>query len=410
MAAASLHLPPSVARPRTAPGVNPEFDLLRACCVHGPQGTSDERIARAIECGVRWDLLLRMAEHHGVLPLVVRRLAPFCAAIPKEVWATFTRAQQVHSRRSLWLTSELARIAGKFKQTGVGFLTYKGPSLAGLLYGDVTMRQYGDLDFLVYCDDVARATAAVRELGYCSQLSLTEGQEKAFFSIGYERVFDSAFGRNLLEIKWQVLPPFYAIDFDVEKMFLRSDFVSIEGATVPTLGGEDLLLLLCVHAAKHGWEKLSWLCDIGALSARGLNWETIASQARRLGVQRILAVNFVLASRLLGTSIPATLAAYIQNDRRVISLSDGIAQEIEGGRSCDVTSKAYFRRFAGLRERRMDRGRFWWRLVTTPGVSEWNTVGLRNPHSRLYTAIRFCRLARKAVGAQSKGIFSGSLR
>jgi hypothetical protein len=400
MAAASLQLPPSVMRPRTAPGVNPEFDLLRACCVRGPQGTGDERIVQAIECGARWDLLLRMAEHHGVLPLVVRRLASVCAAIPKEVWATFTRAQQVHSRRSLWLTSELVRIAGKFKQTGVGFLTYKGPSLAELLYGEVTMRQFGDLDFLVYCDDVARATAVVRELGYCSQLSLTEGQEKAFFSIGYERVFDSAFGRNLLEIKWQVLPPFYAIDFDVEKMFLRSDFVSIEGATVPTLGGEDLLLLLCVHAAKHGWEKLSWLCDIGALSARGLDWELIQRQARKLGVQRILAINFALANRLLQVPTPATVAVYTREDRHAISLATAIASKIEGCRSCDVASTTYFREFAGLRERRVDRGNFWWRLITTPGIGEWNSLGLRNPHSSLYRVVRAWRLGQKVMGAR----------
>lgn len=400
MAAASLQLPTPAARPRVTFGMNPEFELLRACCVHGPQGTRDERIAQAIECGMRWDFLLRMAEHHGVLPIVVRRLCSFCAAIPQDIWAIFTRAQQIHSRRSLWLTSELGRIAGTFKQAGIGFLTYKGPALAELLYGDVTMRQFGDLDFLVYRDDVFRATTAARELGYHSQLALTESQKKAFLSIGYERVFDSQFGRNLLEIKWQVLPPFYAIDFDVEKIFLRSDSVNIEGLSVPTLSLEDLLLLLCVHAAKHGWEKLSWLCDIGALSARVLDWETIERQARKLGVQRIVAINFVLANKFLQTSVPETIAAYIQEDGRAISLANGIAPKIEGCGNCDVTSIAYFREFAGLRERRMDRGRFWWRLTTTPGVREWNSLGLRNPRSLLYRAVRVWRLARKVVGAR----------
>ncbi|HEY1802158.1 MAG TPA: nucleotidyltransferase family protein [Terriglobales bacterium] len=398
MAAASLQLPIPAARPRVASAVNPEFDLLQACCAHDPQANEDDRIAEAIECGVRWDLLLRMAEHHGVLPLVMQRLAPFCAAIPKEVWATFTRAQQIHSRRSLWLTSELVRIAGRFKQAGIGFLTYKGPALAELLYGDVIMRQFGDLDFLVYRDDVSRAMTAARELGYHSQLALTEAQEQAFISVGYERVFDSQFGRNLLEIKWQVLPPFYAIDFDVEKMFLRSDSINIDGLSVPTLGMEDLLLLLCVHAAKHGWEKLSWLCDIGVLAAHVLDWELIEKQARQLGVQRILAINFVLANRLLQTPMPATIAVYLQKDGRVASLVNAIAAKIEECGSCDVASIAYFKDFSDLREQRMDWVRFWWRLITTPGVGEWNSLGLRNPRSLLYKAVRGWRLARKAVG------------
>lgn len=400
MAAASLQLPSSAARPRPGLGANPEFDLLRACCAHDPQETTDERIAQAIECGVRWDLLARMAEHHGVLPHVFRRLAPFYAEIPKEALAQLTRMQQINSRRSLWLTSELVRVAGQFKKAGIGFLTYKGPVLAELLYGEVTMRQFGDLDFLVYRDDVAPATAAVRELGYRSQLALTDSQESAFLSIGYERVFDSQFGRNLLEIKWKVLPPFYAIDFDVEKIFLRSGSVDIEGVNVPTLSAEDLLLVLCVHAAKHGWEKLSWLCDIGALSARALDWELIQRQACQLGVQRILGVNFSLANRFLGTAIPATVAAYIQKDVRVILLANKIAAQIEGCRSCDVTSKAYFHQFTGFRERRMDRGRFWWRLVATPGVGEWNAVRLRNPRSVLYGVVRMWRLARRVMRAR----------
>jgi len=402
MAAASLQIPSPVTRPRVALGENPEFELLRACCADRSQksaGRIDERISQGIGYGVRWDFLLRMAEHHGVLPLVVRQLTPFCAAIPKEAWATFTRAQQIHSRRSLWLTSELARISGAFKQAGIGFLTYKGPALAALLYGDVTMRQFGDLDFLIYRDDVPRATAAVRDRGYHSQLALTAAQEKAFIPIGYERVFNSQYGRNLLEIKWQVLPPFYAIDFDVEKMFLRSDSVNIEGFNVPTLGADDLLLLLCVHAAKHGWEKLSWLRDIGALAARALDWEMVERQARQLGIQRILAVNFVLANRFLEAPIPEVVGTYLQKDGRVGSLVNGIAAKIARGRNCDVTSVVYFREFAALRERRMDQGRFWWRLITTPGVGEWNSLELRNPRSFLYKAVRVWRLARKAMGA-----------
>src|SRR6185312_2731305 len=100
------------------------------------------------------------------------------------------------------------------------------------------------------------------------------------------------------------------------------------------------------------------LRDIGALAARALDWEMVERQARQLGIQRILAVNFVLANRFLEAPIPEVVGTYLQKDGRVGSLVNGIAAKIARGRNCDVTSVVYFREFAALRERRLDQGGF----------------------------------------------------
>jgi len=67
---------------------------------------------------------------------------------------------------------------------------------------------------------------------------------------GYERAFDGPAGRNLLEIQWGILPRFYAVDFNLDGFFARASHANMGGRTVKNSLPEDLLLVLCVHAAK----------------------------------------------------------------------------------------------------------------------------------------------------------------
>jgi hypothetical protein len=397
MAAALPQLATLHSRLRAEPIFNSEFDLLLACC-----SRSDEKIGNAIEQAtmqsVNWDSLAQMAGHHGVLPQAFQRLTSHGSAVPRSAFENLKRLHQINSRKTLWLANELLRIAAEFDKHGIHFLAYKGPTLGQLLYNDVTARQFGDLDLLVHPADVSRAVSLVRELGYHSELSFTAEEEQAYLSMGYERSFDSDFGRNLLEIKWRILPRFYVIDFNIEKIFLRATSIKIGEREIPTLSPEDLLLVLSVHAAKHGWEKLSWLSDIAALAQSvSLDWSAIQQQAQKLGVERILAIHLVLANQLLKTPLPKPLVSYIEKDLVVYLFAKNILRRIVACQNCDAASKSYFRGFAALRENKFDRAKFWWRLITTPNVSEWKTAKLGNPRSRLYLGIRFYRLAAKLI-------------
>jgi len=48
----------------------------------------------------------------------------------------------------------------------------------------------------------------------------------------------------------------------MEKLFERSAYVVIDGREVPVLSLEDELVLICVHGAKHFWERLMWIADV----------------------------------------------------------------------------------------------------------------------------------------------------
>ena len=53
--------------------------------------------------------------------------------------------------------------------------------------------------------------------------------------------------------------------------------VMISKRAVPNLSSEDLLLYLCIHGAKHGWEYLELVCCVSELlkTKKNINWNLI---------------------------------------------------------------------------------------------------------------------------------------
>jgi hypothetical protein len=266
-------------------------------------------------------------------------------------------------------------------------------------------------------------------------------------------VFHSPAGRNLLDLQWRIVPHFYSIDFDESGFFDRAEEIDLEiedgrprpsecgtteqplvlsssraaaaecsprrkpwleseslsrlsgvkdsglGHRVRTLCHEDLLLVLCVHAAKHAWVQLSWLCDIARLMSSKLDWNWIQDEARRLGIERIVAVNLYLAHKLLSAPVPPQIQKRLVDDPSTVTLGNEIVRIIECSTHYDTDSIPYFRLMLRLRERWQDRGRFLWRITFTPSVSEWSAVQLPKPLHPLYRLVRLFRLGKRLTSA-----------
>ena len=270
----------------------------------------------------------------------------------------------------------------------------RGIVLSEVYYGDMALRQSGDMDFFVRRHDVARIQSAIRQLGYTLRVPVPEDAAEDYIASGYECAFESPAGRNLLELQWALEPRFYAVDFDMDGLFQRAVNVTVAGRRVKTPSPEDLLLVLSVHAAKHVWGRLIWLCDIAQILKLGkLNWDWVQAHARTFGIERILHVTLLLANHLLATAIPAPIEKSILEDRAARAFADEIAVGMARGVSYEKQQVSYFRLMMRLREHRADRLRFLTRLTFTPGPGEWEVVRLPKPLFPLYRLVRLARLA-----------------
>jgi len=383
------------------------FDLL--CALAGAELAPEriERIANWNRSALDWSEVLRLAEHHGVLPLAARNLIEHGRGLPSEIERSLRSAYEATLRRNLWFTAELARIMQHFERRQLRAVPFKGPALALSLYRDPGLRSFSDLDFLISPADFEPAKQALAEIGYRPSADLTPAVERLWLHTGYERSFDGAAGKNLVELQWALLPHFYAVDLHsddlrVEDLLARAGRTVAGGREVPCLSPEDSVLVLSLHAAKHLWTRLIWLSDIAETlrpqsRTQTIDYSRVFSRARALGIGRILGVSFWLVKNVLRAELPQPAEEMIAADPRMPALGSEFAERLARGAAYNFESTEYFRLILKLRERRGDRLRYLWRLVWTPGVGEVAAVRLPEALFPLYRVVRIGRLLRKLV-------------
>jgi len=384
--------------PGTSSALEPEWSLLRAACSEGNSQQKLDSLRARLRSPIRWKILFDLADRHGVQPLLSQALLSVPGLIPSEQTSALKQAFQANLHKSLLLSRELIRIVDRLSGMGIEVMPYKGLAVAETIYGDIALRQSGDLDLMIRAGDLPRIREAVRELGYTPHASLSRAEERAYLKSGYEFAFDGAAGPNLLELQWAIQPSFYAVDFDMDGLFQRAVMATVAGCPMKTPCMDDLFVVLSLHAAKHVWGRLIWLCDLARVMHQPkLNWNQIASHATELGVARILRVTLALASRLLDTPIPKQAECKLPPETAALRLADEIQPHIASETAYDVESLAYFRLMLNLRERPADRLRFLSRLVFTPGPGEWAAVHLPQPLFPLYRIVRLSRLAARLL-------------
>jgi hypothetical protein len=389
------------------PGNN-EFEFL---CTLAAINLSQERRARIADWNLSsldWPKFISQAEHHGVLPLAARNLLEIDSAapvrrLPAEIASQLQSAYDANVRRNLWFASEMLRILQHFESKQLIAIPYKGPVLAQTAYGDLALRHFSDLDFLISSADFHRAKQALAEIGYHPSAEMTPPVERFWLQKGNERMFHGLAGKNLVELQWAILPHFYAVDSSannlaVENLIARARRTTIADHQVPCLSAEDNLLVLCLHAAKHLWMRLIWLADIAETlrsEAPAIDHTQLLARASTLGIARILGVSFWLARNLLSEKIPSWAEEIIASDPSVPGLAQEFADRIAASATYNFESTEYFRRILKLRERQADRAKYLWRLLSTPGQGDLAAVKLPESMFSVYRIVRLARLLKR---------------
>jgi hypothetical protein len=384
--------------PAPSPAFYTEWSLLLAACSALAHPKNVASVHSLLAGPINWASLLDLAEQHGVTPVICQVLSPIEDEVSAEPMRLLKQRYQTNIRKSLILACELIRVLDCIDALGVEVMPYKGLTLAETFYGNMALRQTGDMDLLIRPQDFLKIKNAVRELGYTPHLPLSETEERAYLTSGYECAFDSSAGRNLLELQWALQPRFYAVDMDMDALFRRAVPRTVAGRIVKTLSNEDMLVVVALHAAKHAWGRLIWLCDIAQiLSLPNLNWDWIVNQATELGIARILSITLQLTGSLLGVTPPPSVENELLQDGVSVALAGEMRTRIVSQSSPNPESLPYFRLMMRLRERKADWLKFMQRLALTPGPGEWKAVRLPAPLFPLYRLVRLSRLAARLV-------------
>jgi hypothetical protein len=373
-------------------GLPAEWLALLECAA--PRANID-RLATLLQHSLSWTDLLERAEDHCLIPVLADRvMSSDLALVPLEIRAALRDARCAQAILALQLTAELFRLLQRFAEAGLETLLTKGPALSVRCYGDPGMRQYGDLDLIVREKDIRRATQAMLDLGYQPRVSLTAIDAK---KIPGEYAFQKTGTHLLVEFHTERTFRYHPRPLHIEKLFERRDSVTIDGRDVPALSSEDELVLICVHGAKHFWERLMWIADVAALisSGRPPDWDRATAAAREVGAERMLRLGLCLASDVLGAELPIQVEASVRSDRAVSRLAAQIESRLASRepRSIGILQRAAFR--IRMRGGLLAGAAYLLRLSLSPTEEDW-TPGKEGNRPALLDAIsRPLRLARK---------------
>ena len=364
----------------------PDWRAFRALIAHndGDQTLDDPAAG--------WEAMVELAVQHRVAPLLYRVLEthPHWTVPPATRAIAEAQARALeHSNRQL--TAELLQVLDTLDDAGVRCAPFKSPELAALLYGDPTLRPVRDLDVLVHPEDLSQAIDALVQRGAVLHPRLSPAQMASYRRTDCQVWMEMGGTRTCVELHWAFREALYRFPLGAPEVLARTVETPLLGRSVPCLTREDLLLVLSIHGAKHGWDELKNLVDIHRLLEGPLQGPEIVRAANRLGCTRLLCVAAAFSSGVLGTRLPEWVMALIAADEAAQRLAEEYARLLVAGPP-GAFGKERRQLFLRCRERLQDRLSYLGGLVFTPSLVEWNAVPLPDCLFPLYFAIRPLRL------------------
>lgn len=375
-------------------GVRPEIELMLCCARTRMDAAVIARLRRVLDSSLDWEFATRFAEKHGLIPLLYFQLHTHAAEkVPPTVYEKLRDQYRRISALNLYLSGELRRLLKLFAAHGVEAIPYKGPALAAKAYGNIALRHFGDLDILVRERDVLRVMELLIAEGYALHPTLNGVQQRLMLRTQCNLPFTRDGRRLIVEIHWRVSARLFSSPLEEETLWAQSGLDDFEGTTIKTLTPEALLLSLCVHGAKHLWERLSWIADIAQLLevSPGLDWTSLLERARRSGTERMLLLGLYVAHELLDAKLPAPVAAQFQTDAEIAHLAGQIYSRLfaEGSEASGMSGYFLFQ----LRARRRLRDKFnYCRYVVSPTEEDLTLLALPAPLSFIYYVLRPLRM------------------
>lgn len=382
----------------------PEIELLLCCARTSIDQAIAERMRTLLQQDIDWEYLHSTAACHGVTPLLYHSLNKTCPeAVPQTILKQLRDYFHAHSLHNLFLTQELLKLLNLFQANGILAIPFKGPVLAASAYGNLSLRQFCDLDILIQEPDLPKATDLLISQGYQPPPQLAEAQEKPYFqfeqfleSAKYQGSYDFLHNNKevAVELHWSLTRKDFAFPVDFKHLWKHIEPVSLAGMTVPNFSPEYSLLYLCVHGSKHCWERLAWIVDIAQLlqTHQGIDWEQVMKQSRILGTERVLWLGLLLADKLMGTTLPNKVWQRMQADTVARELSLQVWEQLSNE---PLEGLAQYIFIFKARERLLDKFRYFLGVTMTPTEKEWEFLQLPKFLSFLYYPLRPIRLAAK---------------
>jgi len=345
-----------------------------------------------------WNRIHSLSLAHRLLPLVYKNLNLYLQDfVSQEIVARFKRDFQVLCGRNIHMTVALEKCIQALESHGIQALPFKGPVLAAM-YGDITFRQFGDIDILVSRHDVIKAVQVLQAEGYYPFFRLSTGQMEKLCQTDNEYPLSHHKTGLSLDLQWELTGGYFKNELKLSDLQERLDEIMLVCTKVRSFVGENLLLYLCIHGTQHVWQSLDHVCCVNEVIRVNpkLEWGAVIAKAESLGAYTMLCTAILLAKKLLDSDVPEAIVSKMKNDRSVLRLVDEKCREITDSLSHQQETPLFSHRFDTFHLRSLDSKwaavRYLCHLVFVPTRYDWEVYPLPAKLSFLHYILRPARM------------------
>ncbi len=268
---------------------------------------------------IAWDELVEEADRQGVagvLYFALRRASDI--AVPPETLAALERLYKRHHLDN-WLRGEnVTQLIAELEAAQIPVMVLKGAALASLVYPDIGLRPFIDVDLLLRPQDQARAQELVQ----------ARGADQAEAAEGFGEIFNGQTAYLLptappvrVDLHWQLfIYNYYARRIPDEWWWQHTMPFILAGTRTQTLDPLAQMIYLTAHAAlHHRRERLIWSYDLAQLVEKyssELRWDELVRRSQEFGLSAAVRTGLERAVALWDAPVPSPVLTALANTRR----------------------------------------------------------------------------------------------
>ncbi len=376
------------------------YHCLIACCQYDFDPSQLGALGEYID---DWGKFLDSAYSHGVFPLVYQKLKRL-DTLDERVKARMKKINFIIASNNITMTAELIRVVKLLSVHGIRSIAIKGPVLSQIIHGDITQRQFSDLDLLVEPSQMYPALELLSHHGYQSQYPIEFLKNKTLLKVGKDFPTTNTKNEVLIEFHWRLF-----LDRSIKKskidLFSPSNYwCTLQRDKIETLALDPLLLYLLLHGSKHYWERLEWIVDVDRLIRlhyATIDWNALYTMAEEMEITFMVYLGLAVSHALLHTPLEAVVHHRIASNPHILKSKEAIIRELKS----DAITKEHSEHISMENLNKVlllkDSTHGWLRnyLLTLFQIKELDVyvVNLPNFLSPLYYAVRLYRLFKENV-------------
>lgn len=264
-----------------------------------------------------WNQGLSLLSDRAAAALCLKHLRDWdlTGAVPAEVLSGLERIRLKVLSRNMLLMGHFQQIAAAFKARNIDLIPLKGIYLSDVLYGDLSLRQFSDLDLLVRPEQSDAALSCLHEMGYSHK-----GIPMSQFVAAHQDVvhFPPMSKQGVsVEIHIRLHQKSMPYQVHVPSLWEEAQPEKVHGASVLAFNTEDLLLHLCLHLDKHfessKFQFTSYYDLVNMLNHRQVDWDRFQQKMRNAHAQGHVEKHLILVALYMGAALPEHLKLLWKN-------------------------------------------------------------------------------------------------